>query len=267
MKPIDILYTPLDVAAVPEFDLNKLNQWISSTYASARPYSTAIITDEGIHGKNYPWDLTHAYYDMKGDGPGWINNFDKEFPELATHLSTALGVPLSEYGEILLLPVRPTHTGFGFWHQDPDKAGIRLYLEFDCMENNKLLMRRTIIPYTERVTLSHAEYANIDDYLLPELINCPAHSRTQWFYLNNDRAVHSTLTTVPGKTRIAVIVGGRPNQDANFISGVEELILRSATKFSEYAVYWDRTIPSNETHFTGRLDIDNMKKIYPDGSV
>lgn len=263
MKPIDILYTPLKVDPVPDFDLEKLNQWMLKNYKDAEQYSKAIITDEGVHGENYPWDINHAYYDMKGDGPGWMNNFDKEFPELAEHLSTALGIPLSEYGEILFLPIREKHEGFGFWHQDPDLSGIRLYLEFEDMESNKLLMRRTIEPYTERFTLKQHEYINSHLYLEPEIIECKVSDHRQWFYLNNDRAVHSTWTTTKKKNRIAVIVSGRPGDDKKFIDGVESLIVESSKHFKDYALFWDKNIQSDEKHFKQQIDFRKMIEIYP----
>ena len=52
-----------------------------------------------------------------------------------------------ELESILLLPMNNNVTGYGFWHNDGDKAGYRMYLNNDV---GSLFLRKTKKPYESK---------------------------------------------------------------------------------------------------------------------
>ena len=235
----DLLYTPLDVLPPPEFSMEKLNEFILANYDDDGSVYKTNATTMSVLKENYPWNITHVYYNMENNGPGWMNNFDKEFPELANYFNTVLNIPIEEYGHIMMLPIRKGHTGVGFWHTDGDSYGIRMYLEYEHIGKNKLLMKRTKLPYIRK----QGFMIPVDENLLQdEEINCTVISNRQWFYLNNIRALHTTWTEVEDSTRIAVFFCSRKDNWPDFFDKTVNLILRSAKKYKEHAVYWSSNI-------------------------
>lgn len=232
---LDLLYTPLDLPPPPAFNMGKLHDYIISTYdKDGSVYKTNQKTMDTLKN-DYPWNITHVYYNMTGEGPGWMNGFETMFPELAEYFSTVLSIPITEFGHIMMLPIKKGHTGIGFWHTDGDSFGIRMYLEYEHIGRNKLLMKRTKLPYVRKqgFIIPVAE-----DLLQDEEIDCKVISNQQWFYLNNIRALHTTWTEVEDSTRIAVFFCSRKDNWAEFVESTTELILSSAAKFKEEAVYW-----------------------------
>lgn len=243
MKVMDILYTPLDCPEMPDFDRTKLKEWLHQTYKKQTDKTRSILDDrinstEEVVGDRYPWDLTVGFSNMEGNGPGWINNFDQEFSELSKWLFESLGVDYEDVGTVLFFPVRPEHTGFGFWHNDPDPAGMRVYLEFEMTDTNKLFMRRFKEKYEQRTVFPRP--LDIAAHCEPELLEVKILHPRQCFYLNNVRAVHATYTEVPGKTRIACFITANKPKADSFLKKVVPLILRSSVKYKEYALFWDK---------------------------
>jgi len=123
MRPIDILYTPLLTQPVPSYDYTKLLSWVHTFYNTQniqnRPDASKRLT-----GDIYPWNIIYAKYNRS-----WCFNFDKEFPQLASFFADAYKLSSSEIDAVILLPVKDEHKGLGFWHRDPDKWGLRMYLE------------------------------------------------------------------------------------------------------------------------------------------
>jgi hypothetical protein len=241
MQINDILYTPLDVEEKPEFDIEKLKSWLSKNYQPLSQYKDMLagssFTAEKIF-ENYPWNLTVAYFKLFNENePGWLGNFDQEFPELSRHLYESFNLSIDDIGLIIFLPIKHGHTGLGFWHNDPEWYGLRHYFAFDNPETNKLLMRRTKIDYVERNNFS----LPIDEkeYLQDEIIECKLLSTTQSFFLNNVRSVHATYTADPTGTRIATIVTGKFGKRKEMQEKIESLIVKSAEKYKDYAVLWD----------------------------
>lgn len=241
MDVLDILYTPLDTQPMPDFDINELKIWLGDTYTIQSKETRSILDDrvnstESIVKDRYPWNLTIGYSNMEDTGPGWINGFDKKFPQLAAWLFAAYGLNTEDVGSVLFFPVRQGHTGFGFWHNDPDSVGMRVYFEFEDSDTNKLFMRRFKEKYDTRTIFPHP--LDIAKTCKPELLEAKLLSPKQCFYLNNVRAVHATYTEVPNKTRIACFVTPNKLRKQSFIDKVVPLVLRSAKKYKDYALLW-----------------------------
>ena len=241
MQINDILYTPLDVPDKPEFDINQLKNWLTRNYQPLSQYREMLagnsFTAEKVF-ENYPWDLTVAYFKLFNENePGWLGNFDQEFPELAKHLYESFNLSIDDVGLIIFLPIKHEHTGLGFWHNDPEWYGLRHYFAFDNPDTNKLLMRRTKIAHDERPNFTIPIDEN--EHLQDEIIECKIFSPTQSFFLNNVRSVHATNTITPNGTRIATIVTGKFGKRKEMQEKIESLIVRSAEKYKDYVLTWD----------------------------
>ena len=241
MQINDILYTPLDVPDKPEFNINQLKNWLTRNYQPLSQYREMLagnsFTAEKVF-ENYPWDLTVAYFKLFNENePGWLGNFDQEFPELAKHMYESFNLSIDDIGLIIFLPIKHEHTGLGFWHNDPEWYGLRHYFAFDNPDTNKLLMRRTKIAHDERPNFTIPIDEN--EHLQDEIIECKIFSSTQSFFLNNVRSVHATNTITPNGTRIATIVTGKFGKRKEMQEKIESLIVRSAEKYKDYAVLWD----------------------------
>jgi hypothetical protein len=240
MDILDILYTPLDVKPQPDYQIEDLRNWLANNYVPLARYKnilagTRLVAERVV--ENYPWDLTVAYFNMTDTGPGWLNGFDKQFPELSKYLYEAFGLPLEEVGIIIFLPMREKHKGLGFWHNDIDIAGLRLFFEIDDISKNKLLMRRMKEPYEKipNIQLPMDEEA----YLQKEVFECKILSDKQCHFLNNIRGAHATYTEDSGTNRIAAFVTGKLNNQQKFFDLVKPLILRSAEQYSEHVILWE----------------------------
>lgn len=242
MNVLDILYTPLDTPPMPSFELEKLRAWLKDTYIRQTSETRSILDNrvnstESIVKDRYPWDLTIGYSNMEDCGPGWINGFDEQFPEISSWIFKAYGLEAQDVGSVLFFPVRQEHTGFGFWHNDPDSVGMRVYFEFEEADTNKLFMRRFKEKYEERTIFPHP--LDIAATCKPEMLEAKLLHPRQCFYLNNVRAVHATYTEIPNKTRIACFVTPNKLRKQDFINKVVPLVMRSAEKYKEYALLWE----------------------------
>lgn len=236
---LDILYTILDVKPQPDYEIEDLRNWLANNYVPLSRYRH-IFHELGIAERvveNYPWDLTVAYFNAADTGPGWLNGFDKEFPELSKYLYEAFGLPLEEVGVIIFLPMREKHKGLGFWHNDIDIAGLRLFFEIDDVTKNKLLMRRMKEPYDKRPNIQLP--MNEEAYLQKEVFECKILSDKQCHFLNNIRGAHATYTEELGTNRIAAFVTGKLNNQQKFFDLVKPLILRSAELYKEHVIMWE----------------------------
>jgi hypothetical protein len=241
MQINDILYTPLDVPDKPEFDIEQLKSWLFKNHEPLSRYKDILAgtnnTAETII-ENYPWDLTVAYFKLFNDSePGWLGNFNEEFPELSKHMYECFNLSIEDIGLIVFLPIKQGHTGLGFWHNDTDWYGLRHYFWFDNADTNKLLLRKTKVNHNERPNLQVP--IDEDKYLQHEIIECKLLSTTQSYFLNNVKSVHATYTGVPDVTRIAAFVTGKFGKRKEMQKKIESLVIRSAEKYKDYAVLWD----------------------------
>jgi hypothetical protein len=243
MDSNDILYTPLDTAPMPDFSLNLLYNWLENNCNTLTTYKDFFTRANSKTGeqmvKDYPWDLTPVYFNVADEGPGWLNNFDQEFPELSRYFYEAFNLDLDDIGFIILLPVKTTYQGFGFWHNDPDYSGLRMYLGFEDFENDKLFLKRTKIAHSNKILPKYLYPIDHKIYLQDELINCRPLKDNQCFYLNNFRSVHATYTHRAGTKRIAAFITSKAGRQQTMIKKVNELIVKSALKFKDYSILWN----------------------------
>ena len=238
MNIFDVVYTPLDTPPMPEVYVKKVSTWVDNNHSKLHHYNQILInqsiTGEGVQGNNYPWRLTPVYLNNEVVSTGWLNDFNIEFPKLSSYFYTAFGLNLEDLGGIILLPTRSTHNGLGFWHQDPDKIGLRMYLEFDDFDN-QLLIKKTKEKHTNQQDLT---LVKLEEVLQSETIDCKILDKNQCFFLNNINAAHTIYTNVPGKTRIAVLFTEKYSNQNVLISKIEPLVVNSAKKFSDYSIIW-----------------------------
>lgn len=229
MEPIDICYTPLDIPIRPDIDIVKFLSWTQSVY----PQSCKTQSDnaEGTIGKEYPWDLVWgAWHGV------WQNDFDKEFPELATYCYEAFKIHRHELGGAIFLPVRKSVKGVSFWHNDVDPTGFRFYLECEHYNDNPLLLRKTKIPYTIREPIV-VPLNGDNDKLQEEIFNCKMTDPHMAYYLNNTRAVHAPTVSIPG-IRIAAFITVKKVFQNIVQQRTRDMIVESAKKFKDYAILW-----------------------------
>lgn len=240
MTPLDILYTPLDVPDLPNsFSLEKLETWIQKVYPQ-KQLQECRWTSAKILGETYPWNLTFAHYtDDENNSSEWLDNFDKEFPELVSYFSEAFNIEYTDIGVITFLPMRPEKTGLGFWHSDVDESGLRLYFENELPEKNPLLIMPTKFPYDRRPNklFKSVETARDDMFQRNKQIICPVLKPTQAYYLNNIRAVHSPYINKPCK-RISCFITPKWSTLESVKNKTKDLIVNSANKFKDHAIFW-----------------------------
>jgi hypothetical protein len=227
----DILYTPLNTPPVPEYDLTALLDWCKQKSTATKNISRRLDSSEvaGI-AEVYPWHIVYPRKNFK-----WMYDFDMEFPQLAEWFGTAYGPSIDSIHDIIMLPIKSEFTGTGFWHSDPDRWGMRVYLE--NQEPGEFLK---IIPtkefHTVRPNFGRGSVEpRFDVELQDRQISAKLLKPRQAFFLNNTTAVHAVVNPQPGPMRIAVIVSFTLSPgDTTLI----ELVERSAEKYQDYAIYW-----------------------------
>lgn len=229
MEPIDICYTPLDVPKRPDIDVQKFLSWAQRVYPQSCKKNS--LTAENDIGKEYPWDLVWGALDGV-----WLDNFDKEFPELTKYCYEAFGIRSYELGGAIFLPVRSSVKGISFWHNDVDPTGFRFYLECEHYKENPLVLRKTKLPYTERVGIIVDLNGN-DDRLQDEIFNCKMPDPHMAYYLNNFRAVHAPSMNVLG-IRIAGFITVKKRYQDVVQKRSRDMIVASAVKFKDHAILW-----------------------------
>jgi hypothetical protein len=240
MELLDILYTPLDLPPPPKVDVAELQSWmddnkkiIHAVNMHAYDIQLCLCQNKKIV---WPWDHSFAYYNWANQGPGWIANFDKKFPELSKYMYEVFDIPIEELGNIVILPVKTKHIGHGFLHADPGDFGLRIYLEFEHIGENKLFIQKTKLPYEHNIW--PVEYPIDPNLLQPEEIECKTLSPRSCWFVNNVRAFHRTYTAVENSNRIAVIVSGTYDGEKPIMDRMKDKIIASAEKYKDYAVLW-----------------------------
>jgi hypothetical protein len=228
----EILYTPIDSDDVPEYDLNKLLEWVKN-HQDQNIFNRPDSSRYKNFDNEYPWDIVYLKYNGQ-----WKFDFNVEFPELANFFSSAFELQENNIYTVGLLPVKNDFVGTGFWHNDADHHGLRIYLENE-EPGDFLLIKPTVEPYN-----IHRMYGGRGT-TEPVIPNVPLQDVTysaklknsrQVFYLNNKRAIHAIQVPVAGRIRIAVLIKAIGTADVN--NHINNLICDSAKKFAEYAIYW-----------------------------
>lgn len=226
MNSLDILYTPLDTPLSPNVDLDKLLKWVKEHGTNQNLSTRLDASKETAVQDTYPWNIVYPM-----DRKSWCFDFDREFPELADFFSSGYKINATDLRKVVLLPVKPGFSGLGFWHSDPDPTGLRMYLANQETEDF-LLIKPTVEPYDARpnFSITDLDAVPIQDKTYSAKLLDPR----QTFYLNNIRAIHAVNVTT-NTTRIAVIVFPEPN---NLKEHLNKLIVDSAKKYNDYALYW-----------------------------
>jgi hypothetical protein len=246
MDLINLLYTPLDLPSPPDYDPQDIINWINENKDKLDPYKKYAydhsLSNERNEKVTWPWNMGLAFLNWDDKGPGWLCDFDKRFPDLSRYMHEVFGIPIEDLGTVVILPVSHTHQGMGFLHQDPGDFGIRIYLEFEHIGKNKLLMQRTRLPHKHRPGFP---YPIDQKYLQPEVIECKTLTNKGCWYINNTRAYHGVWTEVENSTRIAVIVSGNKRTHNKIMERLTPIIQTSAEKYADYAVHWQGLSDSN----------------------
>jgi len=228
MNAIDILYTPLDTPEVPNVDIPQLLEWVAKNTTSQQISGRKDASKVSKISKSYPWNLIYPRHNSE-----WKYDFDKEFPQIAEYFYKTFDMKEEDLFSVVLLPVKTEFAGIGFWHSDPDDFGLRIYLE-NQEPNNFLQIRPTIFPYTTRPPFRiDGDFKNTP--LQDKTFSATLRKSKQTFYLNNVRAVHAVQTLNPGTVRIAVIVS---SLNSNLKQQFNDLVVRSAEKYSDLAILW-----------------------------
>jgi len=229
MQSIDICYTPLDIPIRPNINIPKFMSWAQNVYPQSCKENAPNA--ENDIGRDYPWDLVWGAWDGV-----WQNDFNNEFPELAKYCYKAFNIQRHELGGAVFLPIRKTVTGTSFWHNDVDPTGFRFYLECEHHNENPLLLRKTIVPYTE-LTPIIVQLNNDDTRISQEVINCKMIDPHMAYYLNNFRSVHAPTMNVPG-IRIAAFITVKKVYQEIVRKRTNNMIVSSAIKFKDHAILW-----------------------------
>jgi hypothetical protein len=232
----NVIYTPIDpLIPIPEIDTEKFYHWLMDNYPKTRAYREmlAMRNDTAMHTiKDYPWNLIICYL----GNMGWTSTLKEDWPELADWIPRAWGIDITDISVIAFLHTKDEHLGTAFWHNDVDEMGLRFYMEFEDIENNKLLMRRTKIKYNTRPTFEYP--MDEGKYLQQDTLTCKLLKNNQTFFLNNKLAAHAIHTDVPGKLRIACLIGTNSSSHGKISESIDSIIERSAEKYKDYSLYW-----------------------------
>jgi hypothetical protein len=231
MEVSNILYTPLDVPPPPDIDTEKFLAWVRKVYPQSVKTSASKSTAETRMPDNYPWDLVFGAYNGE-----WRDNFNIEFPELTNYCLDAFGITTRELLTVVFLPIRQSVTGLAFWHNDTDETGFRFYLTNEHSDKNPLLLRKIVNPLTH-ITKITPPIPDNHPALQKEVYTCNFPSSRHAFYINNIKAVHSPMVTVPAN-RIAGFITVKPHYLTHVRESSEALLIRSAEKFKDYAIHW-----------------------------
>ena len=226
MKKNDICYTPLDVSNAPDYSIDDVKTWITENTETLQQ-CVDDLCKRGLaaqkDAEKYPWRLVFAYWNEYG---GWLNDFDKKFPELSRYMHEAFNLKEDELESILLLPMNNDVTGYGFWHNDGDRAGYRMYLNNDV---GSLFLRKTKTAYDENHWMKIVESDDTwnDNELERTEHECKLLSSNQCFFLNNHRSAHATYIEKKPQNipRIAVIINPKevPTDDSLVINSAKKI--------------------------------------------
>jgi hypothetical protein len=233
MKAEDIVYTPLDLPPCPTINLDKLYGWLEETYPQEDllKFTHKKILAKHSDNSSYPWNAKFA------KALFWRNDFQKKFPEIVEYVTSGWGFNDSEIIGLILLPKRIEETAKGFWHSDADRLGLRFYIEFENLKEDKLLFKKTLSSNVADTNLFR--FFEDDSKLEPTIHEAKFATNKQPFYINNYLAAHTVYNTTP-QPRIAVVLGTsyETTKSAEIKQKVDNLIVNSAMKYHKEAIFW-----------------------------
>jgi len=244
-----ILYTPLDIPPPPAYDQNDLIAWLDETDTKHNDW---LYENDLVHGEKKLYGdsavrLIPAYqahdFDPAVSGSGWVNNFDKRFPELSCYLYQAYNIPIEELGALNFILLGKAHQGKSILHFDPDSVGMRIHLYVQDPEVDRLYLFKTKELYefkmekVEHIAQPLTENT-FQEYYQPTPHRCHMLGHTQGFFLNNWNSAHVTYNEIAGHTRLTVGVFSKTTNRELVHNLTKDLIVRSAEKYKDHAILW-----------------------------
>jgi hypothetical protein len=224
----DLIYTRLDLPALPVVDLEALLDWMFDrqrcVMGEQRLHDAHTLAS--AHTRTYPWRAVHACSDNV-----WDNDFAQQFPQLVAYLRhfpatswKRVCVVCQLAGSQVFIHTDPDH-GMG-WRMYLNHGGPRLYFQ-------KFKMRLSVRPQTwasggpqaiEALCQSQRHYVN-DDGAFP-------------WALTSIRAAHGVEeNTAETGARVTLLLF--PNINTVDTTVHTDLLLRSARKFSDTAIWYE----------------------------
>ena len=228
MTPIDIIFTPLDSPPMPEVDIPLLRSWMSDAIKT-QVYENRADAYARVDPLLYPWLPVYAKIQKE-----WYNQFDQIFPELASYFHQAFKVNEEDVLDVNLLPLKDDKEGVHFWHGDPDLNGLRFYI-YNKQPEDFLYMAQTKLPIMSQAEIGLPRNPKKEDFQ-SKILKPKLPFENQPFYLNNIRSIHAVNSKMKNSGRISVTVA--LDRKMNLITNLENLVVNSAKKFSEYAILW-----------------------------
>lgn len=245
-----LLYCPLDLAPMPEIDLQELLDWsmsVSSDHPNQRgsiklPSGQTVLTPEQATKNKYgfyPWQSIwmKRSADFVPENNGWMMDFVEKFPAIVEYIKQ---FPLKEISAVNLMWQKEGQPVM--IHSDPEHwFGMRMYLA--NTPNSLLYFMKTHAPINERV-----DYVTFDkeDAKLQEIVNTEKHfikylQPAHPWIINNVRAFHG-VENYPNAlgTRAVLVIHGK------FVNGespldfdkLYDILVRSVAKYPEHCVWY-----------------------------
>jgi hypothetical protein len=223
----DLIYTRLDLPALPSVDVEALLDWMfdkqRSVMGEQRLHDTH--TRGGTHINTYPWRAVHACSDDV-----WDSDFKQHFPQLVGYLRH---FPATSWKRVCV--VCQLAGSQVFIHTDPDfGVGWRVYLNHGGprLYFQKFKTRHSVRPQT----WASGGPQGIEALCQPERHYVNGSGTYPWA-LTSIRAAHGVEeNTAETGARVTLLLF--PNIDTVDTAAHTDLLLRSARKFSDTAIWY-----------------------------
>lgn len=250
-----LIYTPLDLPNPPTIDYEKFMYWCAKSNKldlqreqhampakSGGTYIPASATGKKL--LDYPWHPAHA---LDPSSELWLQNFDKEFPDLVEYINL---FPLRKLKSINFIRQRPGVEAF--LHTDPDDwLGFRFYIKNNC-QRDCLYFKKLKPEYANGKRYSTYEYSRDqtsyrDWNSICEDKKIYANQKDQaehaWA-LTSSWAAHGIDALKDDEERITCIILGVQNfQEPGGgykINDTLDLLARSENRFADRQIRYDR---------------------------
>lgn len=203
----DLIYCPLDLPEPPEVDIKKLTEWMIETdkvatknlinNGTADKIGLPIIGNaKSVEQQEYPWITTYPFVNSAVN-VGWMNGFDKKFPEIVDYIKS-FPAELGDLWGVQALAQKQEKTVFP--HSDPeDWFGFRFYITEK--ERAQLYFHPSINPLEERIPTwrvrpdGKTEKVDLSkEYDFNKKLLVKRNSGKYPFILNSVRGVHAVET-------------------------------------------------------------------------
>lgn len=245
MALLDIIYTPMITKEPPPTgQYENICAWVEERRQA-----------DILAGKK-SWNLWFGRQDGQ-----WLDGFDQTFPEIADYCKSVYNLNEDQLASVMLVVIKPTHFGSGYWHRDRDHPGLRFYLEIDDIENT-LQIKLTREPYDvmpDNVVPTNGKAPWLQD----EIYAAKMDRSRQGFFLNSIRGIHQTHINVPNPRRIAITVGVKNVNMKRLYKPLNDLIMQSAEEYSDCVIRWAPPGSKiNERFLTTESRDSNWAKLY-----